>query len=119
MSDLGVKVEATETFFARLKETARAVDRGETVGARATLSFQSLDGLLGVLTPKRWALLRGLAALGPSSIRRVAKELGRDYKAVHTDVAALTTAGLIERDPEGRVVVPWDRIRAEVDLRAA
>jgi predicted transcriptional regulator len=39
--------------------------------------------------------------------------LGRDYKNVHGDIAALITWMAVERDADRRVSVPWD----ELDLR--
>jgi predicted transcriptional regulator len=78
-----------------------------------------MELLLKVLTPNRWALLRRLRALGPSSIRALAHSLGRDYRGVHSDVAALREAGLIERRGDGKILVPWSRIIAEMSVDIA
>ena len=51
--------------------------------------------------------------MGPLSVYQLAKDLGRDYKNVHTDVARLADIGLIEKAADGRVSVPWDVVRAE------
>ena len=40
----------------------------------------------------------------------------RDYKNVHTDVRQLADLGLIERQEDGRVRVPWRAVRAELRL---
>jgi predicted transcriptional regulator len=64
-------------------------------------------------------LLRALRGRGPSSIRALAQTLGRDYRGVHADVAALVDAGLIERDDSGAISVPWSRVTAEMALDAA
>jgi predicted transcriptional regulator len=37
---------------------------------------------------------------------------------VHTDVKALEDLGIIERDSEGRVTVPWDEVEVKVPLAA-
>jgi len=50
---------------------------------------------------------------GPSSIYELAKQLGRDYKNVHTEVSRLADLGLIERK-EGEVAVAWDAVRVEL-----
>ena len=42
------------------------------------------------------------------TIRGLAREVGRDVKAVHGDVHALLDAGLVDRTAEGRVVFPYD-----------
>ena len=52
------------------------------------------------------------------SVRRLAGELGRDYKSVHREVAMLTTTGLIERRAPDEVAVGWDRAVTELDLAA-
>ena len=82
----------------------------------AVLSFADLPLLLKSLTPARWALLQGLREAGPSSVLGLAKRLGRDYKNVHTDVRALADLGLVERQEDGRVGVPWRAVRAELKL---
>ena len=45
----------------------------------------------------------------------LAKTLGRDYKRVHEDVAALVHAGLIVRDENG-ICAPYDSVQAIVSL---
>jgi hypothetical protein len=52
----------------------------------------------------------------PLSIYELAKRLERDYKNVHTDVTRLAELGLIERRADGGVVVPWEAVRAELQL---
>ena len=70
------------------------------------------------LTPGRWALLKKLHANGPTSIRALAKGLGRDYKNVHTDVRRLENVGLIDRSEDDRIMVPWDIVEARLMLAA-
>ena len=92
----------------RLEETGRrfidawhALEKGKRVRERH-LSFESLEGLLSVLTPKRWELLKYVHRNPVRSIRALSAELKRDYRRVHDDVEALALAGLVERD--GRAV---------------
>lgn len=82
----------------------------------AVLSFASLPLLLKTLTPARWALLEALRKAGPMSVYALARKLQRDYKNVHTDVAALAGLGLIEKTRDARVAVAWDAVRAELKL---
>src|SRR4030067_30245 len=63
-----------------------------------TLSFESPSALFRVITPARWTLIERLQALGPSSLRGLARALERDVKSVHRDVAALLAQGLVEKD---------------------
>ena len=76
---------------------------GRPVGA--TLEFESPSALFRVLTPKRWELVERLQAIGPGSVRGLARALGRDVKRVHEDVSTLIECGLIARDSDaaGRV----------------
>jgi predicted transcriptional regulator len=52
------------------------------------------------------------------SIRGLAKNLGRDYKNVHTDVRCLENIGLIGRTKNNRIKVPWDIVEARLMLAA-
>ena len=119
MTEIKLHVESVDDFFARAIGYAREIDRTGIVPDANHLSFTTLDQFLSVLTPKRWALLRKLRGMGPTSIRALAGALARDYKAVHTDVTALLNADLIARDDKGLISVPWTRISAEVELEAA
>jgi predicted transcriptional regulator len=119
MSEVELRIDRLDGFFARADALARRLDAGGDVRDRINLSFESMDGLLGVLTPNRWRLMRALKASGPSSIRALAQALGRDYRGVHADVAALREAGLVMRDVSGAVSVPWSRIAVEMALDAA
>jgi predicted transcriptional regulator len=83
-----------------------------------TLQFESPAALFRLLTPKRWDLVGRLQQLGPSTIRGLARALGRDVKRVHQDVTALLACGLIVRGENRKVVVPYAVIHADFDLRA-
>lgn len=110
----------------RTGRAADALDRFEdawnraAVGAAAApahaLTLPDLPAVLEALTPKRWELLERLRGEGPLAVFALAKRLRRDYKNVHTDVARLADLGLIERQADGRVAVPWDAVRAELRL---
>lgn len=83
------------------------------------LTFSSPAQLFSVLSPKRWELIEKLQALGAISLRGLARELGRDVKRVHADVAVLLEWGLVARNADRKLVVPYDVIHADFDLRAA
>jgi len=110
----------------RLGGAGDALDRFEAAWNRAgegrkarairVLSMRDLPLLLRTLSPARWSLLERLKAQGPMSIYELAKRLERDYKNVHTDVTRLAELGLIERRADGSVAVPWETVRAELDL---
>lgn len=112
------EIESASAFAARALDIARRLDGGEAVAPQAHLSFPDMESLLLVLTPKRFALLRTLRQIGPTSIRALAGALVRDYKAVHGDVSALIANGLIERQAVDRVAVLWDSVHADFRLAA-
>ena len=79
-------------------------------------SFESPAALFRVFTPARWGVIERLQANGPSTLRGLARALERDVKSVHRDVQVLIEECLIEKDTEGRIHVPFERIRAEFDM---
>ena len=88
-------------------------NEGRKLERLRVLSLEDLPLLLKTLTPARWELVDRLRGEGPLSIYQLAKRLGRDYKNVHTDVSALARIGVIEKQGDARVSVPWDVVRAE------
>jgi predicted transcriptional regulator len=119
MSEVKLHVESLDRFFESATAAARRIDRGDVRARPAQLSFESMELLLRVLTPNRWALLRRLRSTGASSVRALARSLGRDYRGVHADVAALLEVGLIEKEADAKVRVPWSRITAEMSVDIA
>jgi predicted transcriptional regulator len=91
---------------------------GQASDPIATFTFASPAQLFSVISPKRWELIETLQRLGPSSVRGLARSLGRDVKRVHEDVRGLLDWGIIERTETGKVCVPYDVIHADFDLRA-
>lgn len=89
-------------------------DRGEEVRERA-LVFESWDALAKVLTGERYRLLKHVHAHPEPSISALARSLGRQYRRVHADVAALEAAGLLAR-PEGAVHATADTLKADIRL---
>lgn len=98
--------------FVRVWKTSKSVKS-------ARISFSSPDLLWKVLTAKRWELLKMLCGAGPMSIREAARRVGRDVKAVHSDITALLLAGVLDRASGGGVVFPYEAVKVEFLLRAA
>jgi predicted transcriptional regulator len=114
---LVIRVGDIDADAAAFIDAWHRAERGEDV-ADFSLTFESMGGLIEVLTTKRWELLQALRRLGPVSINALAKHLERDYKNVHGDVKTLEELGLIERTAAGRIEVPWDEIEAHMRLAA-
>jgi predicted transcriptional regulator len=112
-SDLEIHVdESAEAMARRFIDAWHRAERGEAVDERH-LSFESWAGLARVLSPRRLELLRHLRRHAAASIAELARALGRDYKRVHADVAALAAAGLIDRTPAG-LRADYGEIRARI-----
>ncbi len=93
--------------------------RSGTAEKSARISFATPELLWKVLTAKRWELLKAMCGAGPMSIREAARRVERDVKAVHGDVTALLSAGVLDRVEDGRVVFPFEAVKVEFLLRAA
>lgn len=83
----------------------------------ASIAFDSVEALWQVFTSKRWQIVRTLCGAGPMSLREAARRVGRDVKAVHGDVHALLTAGVLERDAAGRIVFPYDAVHVDFTVQ--
>ena len=85
----------------------------------ARISFATPELLWKVLTAKRWELLKVLCGAGPVSIREAARRVGRDVKAVHSDITALLNAGVLDRAEGGGIIFPFEAVKVEFLLQAA
>jgi len=85
----------------------------------ARIGFATPELLWKVLSAKRWELLKALCGAGPVSIREAARRVERDVKAVHSDVTALLSAGLLNRTKTGGIEFPYEAVKVEFLLQAA
>jgi predicted transcriptional regulator len=106
--------ESLDRFEAVWEKTAS----GKKLKTAERLTFSSLPLMTSTFTPARWTLLETLRREGELTIYQLAKKLKRQYKNVHSDVSRLSTLGLIEKDADEKVFVPWDLISAELRLAA-
>jgi len=113
-----VGVEDANHGLNRFVEAWHKAEQGDIANEEVHLNYEDLSMLLSVLSPKRIELLKALRQKGPMSVRSLAKESGRDYKNVHTDIATLEESGLIERTENDLLSAPWDVIDAHVQLVA-
>ena len=98
----------------RFVDAWHRAERGESFQERH-LAFESWDVLSRVLTAKRMELLRYVRRHKVTSVRALAKALGRDYSNVHADVQALTSAGLLDPS-DGGVRVDYDAIETRIAI---
>mgnify|MGYP003394847379 FL=1 len=103
---------------AAMADALAAVKSGKAQKS-ARISFATPELLWRVLTAKRWELLKALCGAGPVSIREAARRVGRDVKAVHSDVTALLLAGVLDRTESGQIEFPYEAVKVEFMLEAA
>ena len=96
------------------REQIAASRRGQVPDFR--LHFESARALFADLTPARLELLDTLRRVGPCSVYALAKAAARNYSNVHTDIGRLEEIGLVERNEEGSVSVPYESIEILVPL---
>ncbi len=90
-----VDTTGAKGFFERVREHARALDRGETVREESLIAFEDPADLLSMLTGERVRLLSALKEEGALQISELALALGRNKRAVSRDVSALRDHGLV------------------------
>ena len=98
----------------RFVEAWRRAEQGESMQARH-VAFESWDALARVLTGKRVELLHYVRRHTVTSVRALAKALGRDYSNVHADVQALTSVGLLDAT-DGRLRAEYDAIDTTIAI---
>lgn len=113
MKTVTIEVASREEVTRR----ARAAFGGRRQGTH--ISFATPELVWKVLTAKRWHILRAMTGAGPMSVREAARRVGRDVKAVHSDVKALLAAGVLRRTEDRRIEFPYDAVRVEFTLKAA
>jgi predicted transcriptional regulator len=89
-----IKTGRSDEFFRRVRGRAEKLDRGESLPAEITISFEDPMELLSILTSERVRLL-GRAKAGSLPISDLADGLKRDVRAVSRDVVVLERAGLL------------------------
>ena len=116
MSDVKITVGGAmeDEASRRFVDAWHRAGRGDTFQERH-LAFESWDALVRVLTAKRVELLRYVRRHKVTSVRALAKALGRDYSNVHADVQALTAAGLLDAT-DGGVRADYDAIETKIAI---
>src|ERR1700742_4979161 len=92
-------IETQNDITRRILATARGAQKA----GDDRISFENVSALWRVLAPKRMEVVRAMAGAGPLPIREVARRVGRDFKAVHSDVTLLVNAGILQRTEKGAV----------------
>ena len=117
MKRIEVEVLKSQAALDAFAKTWRCVEANENVTPR--LAFTSLHDLFSALTEKRLELMRFVASHEGLNTHQLAQKLERNYKNVHTDVAALVELGLLEKDDRGILTAPFDEIVIHAGIRDA
>lgn len=91
---VSITTGSVDEFFGRVRSHAASLDRGESLPAEITITFEDPLEMLNVLTSERVRLLRRAKA-GALPITDLASGLDRDIRAVSRDVVRLEKAGLL------------------------
>jgi predicted transcriptional regulator len=116
MSDIKITVGGAieEEASRRFIDAWHRAEQGKSFQERH-LAFENWEALSRVLTGKRMELLRYVHRNHTNSVRALAKALGRDYSNVHSDVQALTGAGLLEITDQG-IRADYDAIETKIAI---
>ncbi len=114
MNTVRIEVKGLEDVLA---DVSRAWDAGEAT--EATISFESVEALWKILSPKKMDILQAMSGAGPMGVRAVSRKLGRDVSAVHRDIQALIGAGILQRTEDGKTLFPYERVHVDFMLRGA
>src|ERR1700733_12342822 len=116
MSDVKITVGGAmeEQASQRFVNAWHRAEHGEPFHERH-LAFESWDALARVMTGKRMELLHYVRRHKVTSVRALAKALGRDYSNVHADVQALTAAGLLDAT-DGGLRADYDAIETKIAI---
>ena len=116
---LEIGIKSRRDFFQEARTALEQVAKGDMPEKPLEgLFFENLTTLLKYLTPKRMELLEELHKIGHITTHALSRQLGRHYKNVHDDVKILESLGLVEKDEDGRIFTPYDKILAELRLAA-
>lgn len=83
------------------------------------ISFETPALLFKVLAGRRWEVLDIMTGAGPMTIRELARRMGRDVKAVHSDVHTLLVTGILQKTDTGQIVFPFDALHVDFVLKEA
>lgn len=114
---LNIGVSTLDDGLAQFAKVWKDTSSGKRIKSYAGVGFATGVELLTTLTSRRFELINALKEKGPVSIYALAKHLGRNYSNVHSDIGKLLELGIVEKDAEGRVFVPWDEIDVQLPLQ--
>jgi predicted transcriptional regulator len=98
-------------------QRAKTAFKGQPQGEWRT--FATYELMWKTLAPNRLALVYALTGAGPLTLRELARRVGRDVRAVHSDTHVLLRAGVLDKTEAGLIEFPFDAIHFDFWLKAA
>ena len=102
--------------LARVAIAMKAVRQGKPAQPYFGVGFEGVGELFSVFTPKRCELIGALREDGAMTIAELARRLKRDYKNVYNDCERLIEWMAIEKDENGLVFAPYNKIVVDMKL---
>lgn len=115
-----IGIKRFEDVLEGVKDSMKAIERGEKVKKRSGVYFENLAAFRRALTEKRLEVLHVIKKEHPSSVYALAKILNRDAKNVTQDLEYLKQIGLVEikrtKEKQERTIpqVKYDKIDLEI-----
>ena len=113
MNTVTIEVSTPEKTRERLLSAFDGNEQGNYI------SFPTAEALWKAFTPKRWQVIHEMTGAGAIAIRELARRLGRDVRAVHSDVHALLACGILDKTAEGKIEFPYDAVHVDFLLTKA
>ena len=113
-----VTIRTTESVIRKVLASARQMQKGLLVDSQTELAFNDAATMLSILTTKRLELLTFLRGFGPSTIKELSRQLGRNYSNIHGDVQLLLRLGLLDKTDDELIYVPFDELNICLPLAA-
>lgn len=111
MRVLTVRIMTTDDAFQATSKNATRAMTGYLIGSE--LVFSSVELLYRtMLVPNRWRIIKAMVGAPAVSIRGLSRTVNRTYHGVHSDVQALLSGGVLDKEGN-KIVLPYDRIRIE------
>ncbi len=115
-------VKNKEKVMDEFRNALSHLRKGEKVAPHRGISFETIDTLRKIITPKRLELLHMIKQHSPQSIYELAKLVNRDLKSVNTDIQILADFDMItleEHQEERKKVKPivhFDKLNVEITI---
>ena len=91
-----IKIMEMNKWFDHVESILKDAKKGRYSPYPRTISFSNLESARKILSPRRMQLLAVIKHQKPASIYELAKMVGRDRKAVTTDINLLEELGFVK-----------------------